>query len=126
MEKCEYCYECIGCANCFQVEECIDCRDCRNMFFCFDCSGCHDCFGCTNLRNKSYYFFNEPFPEEVYKKRVKEYQESSEKIQAPIREKVTSFMKKGIYRDTNNINCESSTGDFLHGCKNTYESFAAK
>lgn len=126
IEKCEYCYECVGCANCFGAQECIDCRDSRDLLFCFDCSGCHDCFGCTNLRNKSYYFFNEPLTEEIYKKRVEEYQKSSEKIQAPIRDRVRIFMKKAIYRDTNNINCESCTGDFLHGCKNAYESFAAK
>ncbi len=124
--KCEYCYECIGCTNCFGAQECIDCGDSRDILFCFDCSGCHDCFGCTNLRNKSYYFFNEPLTEWEYKKRVEEYKKSSEKIQAPIRARVKEFMKNAIYRDTNNINCESCTGDFLHGCKNTYESFAGK
>ncbi len=124
--KCEYCYECIGCTNCFQAQKCIDCRDSRDMLFCFDCSGCHNCFGCTNLRNKSNYFFNEPLSEEIYQRRVEEYKKSSEKIQEPIRERVKMFMKNAIYRDTNNINCESCTGDFLHGCKNTYESFAGK
>ncbi|MBP9691574.1 hypothetical protein KBD81_05855 [Candidatus Woesebacteria bacterium] len=64
--------------------------------------------------------------EDEYKKRVEEYKKSSEKIQAPIRDRVKDFMKIAIYRDTNNINCESCTGDFLHGCKNTYESFAGK
>ncbi len=124
--KCEYCYECIGCTNCFDAQECIDCRDSRDILFCFDCSGCHDCFGCTNLRNKSYYFFNELLTEEEYKKRVEEYRKSSEKIQTPMRARVKDFMKNAIYRDTNNINCESCTGDFLHGCKNTYSSFSAK
>lgn len=96
------------------------------MYFSFDCSGCQDCFGCTNLRNKSYYFFNESLDQEIYKKRLEEYRNSSKEIQNPIKEKVKIFMKNALYRDTNNINCESCTGDFLHGCKNAYGCFEGR
>lgn len=123
IEKCEYCHECIGCASCFNCHECRDCRDSRDMLFCFDCSSCHDCFGCTNLRNKSYHFFNEELTPDVYKKRLEEYRSASEKIQKPIIERVNHMMKNALYRDTKNIGCESCTGDFLHGCKNAYECF---
>ena len=126
VEKCEYCHECVGCAVCFNCQQCLDCRDCRDMYFSFDCSSCQDCFGCTNLRNKSYYFFNKSLSPEIYKKRLEEYKNSTREIQDPIKQKVKTFMKNALYRDTNNINCESCTGDFLHGCKNAYECFEGR
>ena len=91
------------------------------------CSGCHDCFGCTNLRNKSYYFSMNHSRKKSTKKSQR-IQKSSEKNQAPIRENEWKILwKNAIYRDTNNINCEACTGDFLHGCKNiTQKASAAK
>jgi len=78
-----------NCINVYQVFFSQFAENCLNSAFLFDCRGCSDCFGCTNLRNKKYYIFNQPFSREEYKKEIaywdlgsyKRLQEAKERFQ---------------------------------------------
>jgi len=72
-KACELCYWMINGTNCYRTFFSRNCTSCVESWFCQDCTGCTDCFGCTNLRNKSYHIFNEPYSKEEYEKKLKEY-----------------------------------------------------
>jgi len=69
----ELCYDCVNITKCYKTLYSIDCEGCNDVMFCKNCVGCNNCFGCINLKNKSYYIFNEAYSKEDYIKKLKEF-----------------------------------------------------
>lgn len=118
----ERCYECVNVSKSNGIIYGKNISDSTDSTFLLNCSGVNDCFGCINLRNKSYHFFNEPFPREEYRKKINEIIGSHSKIQE-YQKKFNEFCLKFPRRENNNLKTTSSTGDFLLECKNLDNSF---
>ncbi len=120
------CYECIQCYNCYNVRYSMSMDDCSYCAFCVDCKGCRNCLLSINLRNKEYCILNEQLTKEEYEQRVQELNLSSH---ASVEHLKSTWQKeriaKGIYRDSNAINCEQCSGDNLKNCKNCLHCFNA-
>ncbi len=110
----QLCYECIDCVKCFGSAYCKESENLTNCFGCLDCRNCESCFGSSGLRNKKFYFFNEPCSEEDYKKKVAE-------AKANWPETLRRFETVGIETPRRNlflVQCENALGDHLKNCKN--------
>ncbi|MEK7113499.1 MAG: hypothetical protein AAB873_01590 [Patescibacteria group bacterium] len=121
--QCEWIFESIGgkknynCIYSFWSSSCID------STFIMDCVNCSNCFGCVNLRNKSYFIWNEQYEKEKYFEKLKELNISSfkscEENWQRFQEFSLNFPKK-YARLTNTVN---STGDELRDCNNAHYIF---
>ncbi|MFH0712250.1 MAG: hypothetical protein V2A55_00095 [Candidatus Jorgensenbacteria bacterium] len=105
---------CIGSRH--QIAESLDC------IFCRDCVNCQNCFGSANLRNKKYYFFNEPCTKEEYFRRVKQYDLGSyatyKKVQRMAEEHWKTLPGKSEYNEF----VDNCSGPNVFNSKNVKES----
>lgn len=119
---CELCYECSFCINCYRCSYLIDSQNSSECQFSYNLIGCESCFGCTNLRNKKYYFNNEPCTSQ------EEYQEKVHNIlnkysRDIILEKFMAFRDKQPAKWMTEINTENCIGDYLINCKECIECY---
>ncbi len=124
----ELLYECLNCVNCSRSAYLEDCTDCTEGYFLKDCKGCTSCFGCVNLRNKSYYWFNEQLSKEEYKQRLSEFVFSRSNIaEAQMKQRELSLtLPKKYYQGQKIINSTGSYIDDLKNCKNNFCMFDAE
>jgi hypothetical protein len=52
-------YYLFNCARIYNSSFLVNCNDCIDVHFSKNLINCQNCFGCVNLKNKSYYIFNE-------------------------------------------------------------------
>lgn len=126
IEDCELCYELFDCKKCFQTFFSFDCAECVDVWFSKNLVGCSNCFGCVNLRNKKYYFFNEPYTREEYFEKLKQFDLGSFVIKENLKEKSALHFAKfpaKFMHGAHNINVE---GDYLDHCKDVKESYSCR
>ncbi len=116
------CYECIDCIKCYASVFCQECEAVSECFGCFDCKNCQNCFGSSGLRNKQYYFFNEPLSKEEYEKRVAEAKKDWEGTMERLKEVGKDLPRRNLFL----MNCENTFGDHLSNCKNAEYCFDSK
>lgn len=124
-DDCEQCYEIVYCESCYKCHFCYECRDCLDGWFLYDCRGCSHCFGSTNLRNKQYYFFNQPLSKEQYQQKIKIIKTASRKILMDCQTRFAEVLKSAIRRGVNNIKTENCLGDLLRNCRDCFYCFRA-
>ena len=114
----ELCYDSVNITKCYRTLYSVDCGECNDVMFSKNCVGCNNCFGCVNLKNKSYYIFNQPYSKEEYAEKIKEFVVSSrENIEALRRQSIDYWMKfpnKFIHGRHN----AGVSGDYIHNSKN--------
>ena len=115
------CYKCWGA----RLWKCFFCQytyDTTESYFLFDCRNCEHCFMSANLRNKKYYFFNEPFTKEEYEKRVKAIDLGNYSVFHDYLKKYEELkvgaIRKENFNDPNNIN---SMGNWMWNSKNCFQ-----
>jgi len=119
----ELCYEGIDCHSCYNLKNCQDCFSCSDGAFLRDCKGSKNCFLSTGLRNKEFYFKNNPYTKEEYKKLVGaidlgsyiQYQECFKEFE--------ELQREHIYKEFQGFKLENSFGMHLYNCKDTTYSF---
>ncbi len=122
-DSAEMSYELINCSKGYKLKFSQNCTECSDSFFLFDCVGCINCFGCTNLRNKSYYYFNEPLSKEEYLSKIKKFNSGSSRAIEEAKKKFEELKLKSIHRYAQIIKSVDSTGDNLIAVKNCKFSF---
>ncbi|MBI4094990.1 MAG: hypothetical protein HY435_02235 [Candidatus Liptonbacteria bacterium] len=116
---CELCYEVVSALKCYHVSFSQNVENCTDSSFLFDCKGCSHCFGCTNLRNKSYYIFNQPYTKEEYHKKLAELSLNGNFTSfASMKEKFAILKSKALRKYANLIKVQSVTGDNVVGASN--------
>lgn len=119
----EKCYESFWLTKCFDTHFSAQCEDCVSMWFSKNCQGCTNCFGCVNLRNKSYYFFNQPLTKEEYKEKIDSLDLSKwtnlEKMKVEAKEFWSKFPNK-YFQGIKNFDC---TGEYVTHSKNVRDSY---
>ena len=118
VSKSEFNYETIDCIQCSRLSFSRYCEGCYDSAFLFNCKNCHDCFGCTNLINASYQIFNVPYTKEEYARKLKEYDLSSRRNLARIKEDFAAHTIKYPRRATVAVRTVNSTGNNLENSKN--------
>ncbi len=98
-------------------------EDCSDSYFLFDCRNCTNCFGCANLRNKSYYIFNEPYSKDGYFSKLKELNIGSFKSLKGLEGRVYEFWLKFPRHFANIRNSRNCIGDNIHNSKDCYYCF---
>jgi hypothetical protein len=93
------------------------------VLFSKNCIGCKRCFGCINLRNKEYWFLNQPCSKEEYEKKLAALGlDRSSGIHAAT-EKVTMFFADFPRKYYNGANIEDSSGDYILQTKGSHAVF---
>jgi hypothetical protein len=116
--KCELCYFGFWLVRCHKAFYSSKCEDSTDIYFCKNLRGCSNCFGCVNLRNKSYYIFNERYSKEEYLEKIKSFDLGSDQFVRELKKKAWDFWNQypGNYLDgTQNTNV---TGNYIYNSKN--------
>ncbi|MFA6190561.1 MAG: hypothetical protein WC711_03615 [Candidatus Staskawiczbacteria bacterium] len=114
----ELCYDSVNITKCYKALYSVDCEDCNDIIFCKNCVGCNNCFGCVNLKNKSYYIFNEPYSKEKYTEKIKELGISSRKNIDELCSKAVAFWIKYPNKFMHGRHNANVMGDYISNSKN--------
>lgn len=114
----ELCYELVHCEKCYKTKWSRDCVECADSALLYNCVGCNNCFGCTNLRNKSYYFFNEPCTKEDYAKKVAQFDMGSRAGVRTAQKRYEEVLARSIRRFAMIFKSTDVTGDNAVNAKN--------
>ena len=119
----ELCYECVSVNGSYKTIFSQDCENCVEVQFSKNCVNCSNCFGCINLRDKSYYFFNEKCTKEEYEEKVSVIKVSTnEGLQKAINQ-TRDFFLKFPYKYYHGFRAIQSSGDYLRSVKNVKNSY---
>ncbi|OGG38155.1 hypothetical protein A2116_00075 [Candidatus Jorgensenbacteria bacterium GWA1_49_17] len=117
-------YDITFCFNCHKLKYSLNSRDCLNSSFLFDCRNVQDSFMCWNLRNRQYYFFNEPYSKDEYLKKIKAFNLGSRKIIEELKTKFNEIIRdKAVHRANFNVRSENSIGNYLTNCNRCHNLF---
>ncbi|MBU0647718.1 hypothetical protein KJ855_00895 [Patescibacteria group bacterium] len=123
LSQSQYCYEDTACQKCYQLHFSQDCTNCRESYFLYNCHNCQNCVGCTNLRNKQYHIFNQPYQKEEYEQELLKLNLSQRSGLDHIRNKFEQLKLKALRKYANLINCENCAGDNMNNCQNCRNCF---
>lgn len=125
-EGAELCYEC---SDSFQIYKCQYgrlLRSCTDCLYCFDCRGCSNCFLSYNLRNKQYYFLNQPYSKEEYLKKIGEYNLSSFADRKKLYDMYVNLIQtKALHRFAIIERSTNVSGNVITNSKNAHHVFDA-
>ncbi|MDP3762500.1 MAG: hypothetical protein Q8Q97_00310, partial [bacterium] len=121
--KSELCYEVVSAINNYNCNFIYFSDNCLDSDFLYDCKNCTHSFGCTNLRNKQYYFFNQPLTKEEYERKIKDANLGSLKELEVWQNKFADMLKSEIKRAARTEKIMNSVGTFLRECKNCFMCF---
>lgn len=119
MNRSDTCYKCWGddLWRCFFCEYTFDSRE---SSFLYDCRNCEHCFMSANLRNKKYYFNNEPMTKEEYEKRLSAINLGDYAVLQEYLEKFAAMKKRAIKRENFNERAINSTGDWIYDSRDCH------
>src|SRR3989338_1960634 len=121
--KSELCYEIVSGSDNYNCNFLYFSNNCLDSSFLYDCRNCSSCFGSANLRNKKYYFFNEPLAKEEYEQKMTEVYLGSRKSLIFWQDKFTKSLEDKVRRATRNEKSQNSLGTFLRECRDCFMCF---
>jgi len=113
----ELCYDCFNITKCYKTLYSVDCEGCSEVIFCKNCVGCNNCFGCANLKNKSYYIFNQPHSKEEYAKKLKSFGITLRTNVEILREKSIEYWKQFPNKFIHGRHNANVSGDYIYNSK---------
>jgi hypothetical protein len=126
VDYCEQCYQSVYVDHCYNCNFCYESQNCLDCSFLYDCRNCSNCFGCSNLRNKHYYFFNQPLTKEKYQNKIKEINLGKRTILNRYQAEFERLLPQVIRKNLNNIKTtEKSLGNDLKESRNCFYVFRA-
>lgn len=70
VNTCDSCYNCAFLNDSFKIQYGYYSSNCLESMFIYDCHNSSHCFGSVNIRNGSYYFFNQKLTKEEYQTKM--------------------------------------------------------
>lgn len=119
----QYCYECVNIEKCYGCLFSNDCVNCSDSILIDNCTGCKNCFGCSSLSNKQYWIYNKASTKEEFDKTKSKFLNLGIEGRDKAISEALACSQNRPKKFAHYINIENSTGDYLHHCKNTKESF---
>ena len=126
LDRCELCYECIDCHHCYDSKFLQNCHNCNHSWFLKNCIGCADCFGCVNLRNKQYYFMNQPCTKKEYEQKLANLELHKFSKLDSMRAHFLAFAQQFPHKAMEGTQNENVRGNYLTNCKNAWYCFDAR
>jgi hypothetical protein len=125
--RCEWCSNSVDIVDCYDVHYSTESSNCRESYFLHDCQGCNNCFGCVNLRNKSYYFYNEPCTKEDYFTNLRKILPLTRQAVNGTSEWLEQLKRsQAIYPEIFGLQNEEVSGNHVYESKLVFESFDTK
>ncbi len=124
VSKSEFCYESVILDESFRVFFSMDCEHCTDIWFSKDLTNCNNCFGCVNLRNKSYYIFNEPYSKEAYEKKLQEFNIGSYRSVREILQKARALWAQFPVKYLHGYHNVNVSGELIYNGKNVLKSYS--
>ena len=119
----ELCYEVVNSNGCYRSAFIENCESCVDSLFLYSCKGCTNCFSCTNLRNKTYNFFNQPCSKDEYFKKLEQLGLGSHDNLSRSKEEFNHFKQMALRKYANIQNCQNVTGENLSHVADSKECF---
>jgi hypothetical protein len=124
--KSESCYGSFWLIKCAKVFYSSQCEECNDVYFSKNLKGCTNCFGCVNLRNKSYYIFNQPYTKDEYLGELKKYDLSSHIVRETVRQKSKEFWQVYPVKYIDGIHNADVSGNYIYNSKNVHYGYLAR
>ena len=122
----ELCYENVLVDKSYRTFYSTDCDSCVDVWFSKGLRGCTNCFGCVNLRNKSYYFFNEPCTKEQYEEKLKDFNSKSYTAAEDMKRQAHAFWMRFPVKFYHGLRVLFSTGERIFDSKNIQNCYYVK
>ncbi len=119
----ELCYECVTIHKSYRTFFSRNCVSCNDIWFSQNLSGCNNCFGCVNIRNKSYYIFNEPYTKEAYVRKLQEYNLGSYRTVEELKKKTHELWEKYPVKYMQGFQNMNADGAYIQNSKNVHASY---
>ncbi|MFH0712493.1 MAG: hypothetical protein V2A55_01405 [Candidatus Jorgensenbacteria bacterium] len=119
-------YEGFWLTKCAGIFFSSQCENCLEVYFSKNLRGCNNCFGCTNLVNKSYHIFNEPYSKEEYEKKLKEFNLGSYRNKTLLRERAKKFWLGFPNKFYEGIKNSNVSGEYIFHSKNVKDSYLVR
>ncbi len=119
----ELCYDSVNITKCYKALYSVDCEDCNDVMFCKNCVGCNNCFGCANLKNKSYYIFNQACTKEEYNNKLKELKTNLRTNVEALREQSAKHWAQFPNKFMHGRHNTDVSGDYIQNSKNAKNSW---
>ena len=123
LTECEVSYEGFFNEKCFRTFFSSHCESSQDVYFSRNCVGVTHCFGCVNLRNKSYYIFNEPYSKENYFAELDRFNRGSAASLEDIRKKVGEFWLRHPVKYLQGRHNTDVSGQYISNSKNVKDSY---
>lgn len=120
----ELCYECVMVYKSYRTFFSFDCESCTDIWFSKGLRGCSNCFGCVNLKNKSYYFFNEPLSKEEYIQKLQAFASGSYKEVFKTKKQAENFWLRFPNKYYHGFRNTAVSGECIFDSKNVADSFS--
>jgi hypothetical protein len=114
----ELCYDSVDIIKCYRTLYSVSCEDCSDVMFCKNCIGCNNCFGSINLKNKSYYIFNQPYSKKDYLEKLKELKLNLRSGVEILREKSVKHWMQFPNKFIHGRHNANVVGDYISNSKN--------
>jgi hypothetical protein len=119
----EFSYENINCSDSYKLFYSQDSHSCTDCYFLYDCKGCTNSFMSSNLRNKSYYFFNEQVSKERYTEEMSKLNLGSRSAVLELKNAYAKMKQNSLHRYAHIVNSYNVTGNNVDHAKNAHFTF---
>lgn len=119
-------YECVDTDESYNVKYSKYAKQCIDSEFLYNCIGCTNCFMSSNLRNKQYYFKNQPCTKSEYEEKIKQIDFSKRSVIENLKKDFDELLKTTLRRFANITTSTNSTGDNLEHSDNVHYSFGTR
>lgn len=114
------CYKASG-ERLYKAFFCERTYDTVESYFLYDCRNCTSCFMSSNLRNKSYYFYNQPLSKEEYQRRMAAVNLGNYHELQRYQKDYEAMKLKAFHRNLIAEHSTDSLGHWMFNCKNCYK-----
>ncbi len=121
INDCTMAYEAIASDHLYKTFFSYFSKNCTDCAFLFDCRNCTDCFGCVNLRNKSYYIFNEQKTKEEYVEFMKSHTPFSYQKLLEHKETFWKLVKSLPINASRNVQANNVSGVLVENSQNLFD-----
>lgn len=127
MGESELSYGNVMCGQSSRLFFSYDSAECLNVWFSRALIGCTDCFGCSNLKNKKYHIFNQPYSKEEYEKKIVDYSLHTHQGFERAKKEAEEFLRTIPERENHSsIQNEGTSGEYVYTSKNAKDIYIGR
>lgn len=122
VNTCDTCYNCAFLNDSFKIQYGYYSSNCLESMFIYDCHNSSHCFGCVNIRNGSYYFFNQKLSKEEYEAKLSQINLSNIHVVRQYEKLFWDLVRKESHRGVHIEHSTDVTGTMIFDSNNIFKS----